>query len=130
MILYTVEVVVMALKKDKMSYKVFGTARMNGCKGGQITHLLVKKEYESKVYSLNEVVDMIEAGKASFWSYHYSEGKIDNVNKMIVEVVSMEDKKLLMTCSENRQKNNLFELPIYYLNDDKQTWRPCLAESP
>ncbi len=112
-----------------MSYKVFGTARSNGCKGGHITHLLVKMEYVSKIFSLGSVVDMIEK-KERFWSYHYDGGKIDEVTKMYVEVFVDQNDKFLRTCRQDVQENNLFELPIYYFNGDRQTWVPCMTAAP
>jgi hypothetical protein len=108
-----------------VEYEVFGSGREEGCSGGDITHLAVKRE-ENVMMKKDSIVNKIENEKEKFWSYVYKNGKKDKDTKIEVEVIDDKVKgKYLKTQADPNEENNLLELPIYNYNNSTKRWNPC-----
>ena len=95
-------------------YQVDGTVRKEKCdKYAPISHLTLVKP--SVAWKSEKIIGMIERKEAKFWSYHYKNRKIDDKTKIEVEIVDDTDGKYLRTRKDESEKNNLLELPMFYI---------------
>lgn len=105
-------------------YEVFGSGREEGCKGGDITHLAIKET--NVMMTKKSIIEKIESGNDTFWSYVYKDGAKDKDTKIEVKVITDEVKgKYLRTQADPTDENNLLELPIYHHNPDEKKWQAC-----
>ena len=104
-------------------YQVDGTVRKKECdKDSPISHLTLVKPAEA--WKSEKIIKLIEDKEATFWSYHYKNGEIDEETEIIVEVVDGKDGKYLRTRKDETEDNNLLELPIYHKNEEGK-FIPC-----
>jgi len=109
-------------------YQVDGTVRKKECdKDSPISHLTLVDP--SEAWDSNKIIKLIEEKdqnkKATFWSYHYKNGKIDDKTEIEVEVVDDPDGKYLRTRKDETEDNNLLELPIYHKKKEGKGYTPC-----
>jgi len=106
--------------KKMLEYQVNGTVRKEKCnKDSPISHLIIFSivSTPNQAFLKPVVIKMIEDKEASFWSFHYKNGLIDDKTKIDVVVYDGPSGKYLCTRLDETELNNLLELPIYHKNE-------------